>query len=96
MHEQWWIAAHSPPAGRIALRVLFASGVQQVELGENTCHRGHRALETRIHTLHMHTFAQCHSLETIRLPNCLREIGAEVFVGCKALERLTLRGSFVI
>ena len=41
----------------------------------------------------MHTFALCHSLVTIRLPNCLREIRAEVFVGCKALERLTLPGS---
>ena len=41
----------------------------------------------------MHTFAQCHSLVTIRLPNCLSEIRAEVFVGCKALERLTLPDS---
>ena len=73
-----------------------------MELGEDTYHIGHRALEnckaltcvnlanTGIHTLHTHTLAQCHSLATIRPPNCLREIRAEVFVGCKALERLTL------
>ena len=47
---------------------------------------------TGIHILHMHTFAQRHSLVTIWLPNCLSEIGAEVFVGCNALERLTLPG----
>ena len=76
-----------------------------MELGEDTYHIGHRALEnckvltrvdlsnTGVHTLHMHTFAQCHSLVTIKLPNCLSEIRAEVFVGCKALERLTLPGS---
>ena len=97
-------ALTSPQAG-LPQGCFFASGVQQVELGEDTYHIGHRALEnckaltrvnlanTGIHTLHMHTFAQCHSLETIRLPNCLREIRAEVFVGCKALERLTLPGS---
>ena len=48
---------------------------------------------TGMHILHMHTFAQCHSLVMILLPNCLSEIRAEVFVGCKALERLTLRDS---
>ena len=94
-------ALTSPQAG-LPQGCFFASGIQQVELGEDTYHIGHRALEnckaltcvnlanTGIHTLHMHTFAQCHSLETIRLPNCLREIRAEVFVGCEALERLTL------
>ena len=97
-------ALTSPQAG-LPQGCFFASGIQQVELGDDTYHIGHRALEnckaltrvnlfnTGIHTLHMHTFAQCHSLVTIRLPNCLREIRAEVFVGCKALERLTLPGS---
>ena len=97
-------ALTSPQAG-LPQGCFFASGIQQVELGDDTYHIGHRALEnckaltrvhlanTGIHTLHMHTFAQCHSLVTIRLPNCLREIRAEVFVGCKALEMLTLRGS---
>ena len=47
-------------------------------------HLGHRAFEScksliqvnianTGHILHMHTFAQCHSLETIMLPICLRE-----------------------
>ena len=97
-------ALTSPQAG-LPQGCFFASGIQQVELGDDTYHIGHRALEnckaltcvnlvnTGIHTLHMHTFAQCHSLVTIRLLNCLREIRAEVFVGCKALERLTLPGN---
>ena len=34
-----------------------------------------------------------HSLVTIWLPNCLSEIRAEVFVGCNAIERLTLPDS---
>ena len=71
----------SPQAG-LPQGCFFASGIQQVELGEDTHHIGHRAFEncktltrvklanTGIRTLHMHTFAQCHSLETIRLPNC--------------------------
>ena len=62
---------------------FFASDIQQVELGEDAYHIGHRALEnckrltrvdfsnTGIHILHTHTFAQCHSLVTILLPNCL-------------------------
>ena len=45
-----------------------------------------------IHTLHMHTFSQCHSLETVKLPSCLREI-REVFIGCNALVNFTLPGS---
>ena len=76
---------------------FFASGIRQVELGGDAYHIGHRAFEscklltqvnianTGIHTLHMHTFSQCHSLETIRLPSCLREIRAEVFAGCRSL-----------
>ena len=97
-------ALTSPQAG-LPQGCFFASGIQQVELGGDTYHIGHRALEnckaltsvnlanTGIHTLHMHTFAQCQCLSTVKLPNCLREIRAEVFVGCKALERLTLPGS---
>ena len=100
-------ALTSPQVG-LPQGCFFASGIQQVELGNNTYHIGHRALEnckaltrvdlanTGIHTLHTHTFAQCHSLATIKLPNCLREIRAEVFVGCKSLERLTLPGSIRI
>ena len=94
----------SPQAG-VPQGCFFASGIQQVELGEDTYHIGHRAFEscksltqvnianTGIHILHMHTFAQCHSLETIMLPICLREIRAEVFAGCKSLARLTLPSS---
>ena len=39
---------------------------------------------TGIHILHMHTFAQCHSPVTIRLPNCLSEISASAqwLLGC--------------
>ena len=91
----------TPQAG-VPQGCFFASGVQQVELGGDTYHIGHRAFEscksltqvnianTGIHTLHMHTFSQCHSLDTIRLPSCLREIRAEVFAGCKSLASLTL------
>ena len=91
----------TPQAG-IPQGCFFASGIQQVELGEDTCHIGHQAFEccklltlvnlakTGIHTLHMHTFAQCPSLDTIMLPICLREIRAEVFAGCKSLASLTL------
>ena len=72
-------------------------GVRQVELGSDACFIGHRAYENckqltlvdisgaAIHILHMHTFSQCHSLETVKLSSCLREIRAEVFIGCKAL-----------
>ena len=100
------MVAHSHPRRQDSLRGAFLQGgVQQVELGEDTYHMGHRALEnckkltrvdlsnTGIHILHMHTFAQCHSLVMILLPNCLSEIRAEVFVGCKALERPTLPDS---
>ena len=67
----------SPQAG-LPQGCFFASGIQQVELGEDTFHIGHRAFEsckmltivnlskTGIHTLHMHTFAQCLNLHTIR------------------------------
>ena len=91
----------TPQAG-IPQGCFFASGIQQVELGGDTYHIGHRAFEscklltqvnianTGIHTLHMHTFSQCHSLDTIRLPSCLREIRAEVFAGCQSLASLTL------
>ena len=44
----------------------------------------------------MHTFAQCHSLVTLRLPNCLREIGAEVFVGLEGLGEANSSGSIRI
>ena len=93
------------PTGWGSAGVFFASGIQQVELGEDTYHIGHRAFEncksltnvdianTGIQILHMRTFAQCHSLEAIRLPVCLREIKAEVFAGCKSLARLSLRSS---
>ena len=50
---------------------------------------------TEIQTLHMHTFSQCQSLETVKLPSCLREIQAEVFIGCKALVNLTLPGGIL-
>ena len=81
---------------------FYASGIRQVELGSDACFIGHRAYEscklltlvdisgTEIHTLHMHS--QCHSLETVKLPSCLREI-REVFIGCNALVNLTLPGS---
>ena len=94
----------SPQAG-VPQGCFFASGIQQVELGEDTYHIGHRAFEncksltlvniahTGIHTLRMHTFAQCHSLVTIKLPVGLREIRAEVFAGCKSLEKLLLPSS---
>ena len=41
------------------------------------------------------TWAPCpHGVRTRgKKKNCLSEIGAEVFVGCKALERLTLPDS---
>ena len=94
--------AFTTPQAGIPQGCFFASGIQQVELGEDTYHIGHRAFEgcklltqvnlakTGIHTLHMHTFAQCPSLDTITLPICLREIRAEVFAGCKSLASLTL------
>lgn len=74
-------------------------------LGSDATFIGHRAYEScklltlvdisssEINTLHMHTFSQCHSLNTVKLPYCLREIRAEVFVGCKALVSLVLPGS---
>ena len=75
----------TPQAG-VPQGCFFASGVQQVELGGDAYHIGHRAFEscklltqvnianTGIHTLHMHTFSQCHSMEAIRLchPACVR------------------------
>ena len=86
----------SPQAG-VPQGCFFASGLQQVELGEDTYHIGHRAFEsckslihvnlasTGIQILHTHTFAQCYSLQVISLPTCLREIRAEVFANCKSL-----------
>ena len=93
----------TPQAG-VPQGSFYASGVRQFELGGDACHIGHRAFEscklltlvdisnTGIHTLHMHTFFQCHSLETIKLPFCLREIRAEAFAGCRALGSLLLPG----
>ena len=93
----------TPQAG-VPQGSFYASGVRQLELGGDACHIGHRAFEscklltlvdisnTGIHALHMHTFLQCHSLETIKLPFCLREIRAEVFAGCRALASLMLPG----
>ena len=82
--------------------VLYCKRYPATTTRTNTHHLGHRAREnskrltrvdlhnTDIHILHTHTFAQCHSLVTIWLRNCLSEFEAEVFVGCNALERLTL------
>ena len=84
----------TPQAG-VLQGSFYASGIRQVELGSDACFIGHRAYEncklltrvdisdTAIHTLHMHTFSQCHSLETVKLPSYLRGIRAEVFIGCK-------------
>ena len=91
----------SPQAG-VPQGCFYASGLQHVELGEDTCHIGHRAFEsckslvtvdlanTGIHILHMHTFAQCYRLRVISLPASLREIRAEVFANCKSLAMMTL------
>ena len=93
----------TPQAG-VPQGCFFASDIRQVELGSDAYRIGHRAFEncqlltqvnianTGIHTLHMHTFSQCHSLETIKLPSCLREIRAEVFAGCRSLASLILPG----
>ena len=93
----------APQAG-VPQGSFYASGVRQFELGGDACHIGHRAFEscklltlvdisnTGIHTLHTHTFFQRHSLETIKLPVCLREIRAEAFAGCRALASLMLPG----
>ena len=97
-------AAPTTPQAGVPQGSFYSSGIQQV-LGSDACFIGHRAYEScklltlvdissaAIDTLHMHTFSQCHSLETVKLPSCLREIRAEVFVGCKALGGLTLPGS---
>ena len=88
----------SPQAG-VPQGCFFASGIQQVELGEDTYHIAFENCKslanvnianTGILILHMHTFAKCHSLEAITLPACLREIRAEVFADCKSLARLIL------
>ena len=101
-YEQWWIVVHKPPRRTLGafLQVAYSAG------GTRRGHFPHGAWsicckmltivnlsKTGIHALHMHTFAQCLSLHTIKLPNCLREIRAEVFVGCKALTNLTLPSS---
>ena len=97
-------ATLATPQAEVPQGSFYASG-RQVELGSDACYIGHRAYEscklltlvdisrTEVHILHMHTFSQCHSLETVKLPSCLREIRAEVFIGCKALVNLTLPGS---
>ena len=63
---------------------------------------GHRAYEnckqltqvdisrTKLDLLHMHTFSHCQSLQKVTLPPSLREIRAEAFVGCTALNSLAL------
>ena len=97
--------APSTPQTGIPQGCFHSSGIRQVVLGGDACFIGHRAYEncklltlvdissSEIDTLHMHTFSQCHSLDTVKLQSCLREIRAEVFVGCKALGNLTLPGS---
>ena len=91
----------SPPAG-LSHGCFHSSGISNVTLGKETVFLGHRAYEnckqlaqvdisgTKLDLLHMHTFSHCQSLLTVILPPCLREIGAEAFVGCIALHSLSL------
>ena len=93
-HDGWRYADHPPGRSQGS---FYSSGVRQVVLGSDACFIGHRAYEncklltlvdissTAIDTLHVHTFSQCHSLDTVKLPSCLREIRAEVFVGLETV-----------
>ena len=79
-------AAPTTPQAGVPQGGFCSSGIQQVVLDSDASFIGHRANEncklltlvdisgTAIHTLHMHTFSQCHSLDTVKLPSCLREI----------------------
>ena len=82
----------SPQAG-LPQGCFFASGIQQVELGEDTYHIGHRALESCKMLTRVDLFHTAFICTLLRSATAWSEIRAEVFVGCTALERLTLPDS---